>query len=103
MRDSGAVLAQKFWGRHCPGTPQPLHHRVYFIRSPKPNNTNSIYAYIRIANIIFQIYGTVPPPFLSPPPAFPSVLTPFLFRPFPSTSVQFPLWGPPLALPLKFS
>jgi len=29
---SGAVLAQKFWG-HCPIS---RHHRVHFLRSPKP-------------------------------------------------------------------
>jgi len=30
---TGAVLAQKFWG-DCPHL--PLHHRVHFLRSPKP-------------------------------------------------------------------
>jgi len=29
---AGVVLAPKFWG----ALPQPLHHRVLFLRSPKP-------------------------------------------------------------------
>jgi len=38
---AGAVLAQKSSGMLALPH-QPFHHRVHFIRSPKPKNTNSV-------------------------------------------------------------
>jgi len=66
----GAVLAQKFWwGMHCPIS--PIHHRVRFIRSPKPKN--ELHIGLHFSGYFWMwgnkwIWGHVPPcPNVKPP------------------------------------
>ena len=51
-----AVLAQKFWGRHCPHL--PLHHRVQFLRSPKPKKYE-LHIGLHLKSIISRVANSV--------------------------------------------
>jgi len=52
----GTVLAQKFWGQHCPH--QLLHHRVHFLRSRKPKKYE-LHIGLHLKSIISRVANSV--------------------------------------------